>query len=68
MGKLSFFRQNAAMITRRKEQTADKLTEMRQDLQNLNEEIKVSQSRYKTFRNYNSCIKLKVNKPCYWLK
>ena len=41
MGKLSFFRQNAVMISRRKQQTADRLNELKNDLSNAQEELKV---------------------------
>lgn len=42
VGKLSFFRQNAAIITRKKEQTAEKMNELRSEITNYQEEMRVS--------------------------
>ncbi|KAF2366713.1 hypothetical protein FHG87_002527 [Trinorchestia longiramus] len=49
MGKLSFFRQNAAMIARRKQQTADRLTELRGELNSTYEELKEKQDQLQQF-------------------
>ncbi|KAA0199560.1 hypothetical protein HAZT_HAZT007344 [Hyalella azteca] len=49
MGKLSFFRQNAAMIARRKQQTADRLTELRGELNSAYEELKDKQDELQQF-------------------
>ncbi|XP_064099976.1 intraflagellar transport protein 81 homolog [Macrobrachium nipponense] len=49
VGKLSFFRQNAAIISRKKEQTAERLNELRNELSNLQEDIKEKQEQLKQF-------------------
>ncbi|XP_066987382.1 intraflagellar transport protein 81 homolog [Macrobrachium rosenbergii] len=49
VGKLSFFRQNAAIISRKKEQTAERLNELRNELSNLQEDIKDKQEQLKQF-------------------
>lgn len=41
VGKLSFFRQNAAIIIRKKEQTAERLNELRGELANYQEDMRV---------------------------
>ncbi|XP_068230834.1 intraflagellar transport protein 81 homolog [Palaemon carinicauda] len=49
VGKLSFFRQNAAIITRKKEQTAERLNELRNELTSLQEDMKEKQEQLKQF-------------------
>ncbi|MPC32901.1 Intraflagellar transport protein 81 [Portunus trituberculatus] len=49
VGKLSFFRQNAAIITRKKEQTAEKLNELRSEITNYQEEMREKQDQLKQF-------------------
>ncbi|XP_071536615.1 intraflagellar transport protein 81 homolog [Panulirus ornatus] len=49
VGKLSFFRQNAAIITRKKEQTAERLSELRGELANLQEDMRDKQNQLKQF-------------------
>lgn len=49
MGKLSFFRQNAAIITRKKEQTVERLNELRTELAGYQEDMKDKQDQLKEF-------------------
>ncbi|XP_045594415.2 intraflagellar transport protein 81 homolog [Procambarus clarkii] len=49
VGKLSFFRQNAAIITRKKEQAAERLNELRGELANLQEDMRDKQDQLQQF-------------------
>ncbi|XP_063876497.1 intraflagellar transport protein 81 homolog [Scylla paramamosain] len=49
VGKLSFFRQNAAIINRKKEQTAEKLNELRGEITNYREDMREKQEQLKQF-------------------
>ncbi|XP_050724013.1 intraflagellar transport protein 81 homolog [Eriocheir sinensis] len=49
VGKLSFFRQNAAIIIRKKDQTAERLNELRGELTNYQEDMKDKQEQLKQF-------------------
>ncbi|XP_047498855.1 intraflagellar transport protein 81 homolog [Penaeus chinensis] len=49
VGKLSFFRQNAAIIGRKKEQTAERMNELRNELGNMQEDMRDKQDQLKQY-------------------
>ncbi|XP_076030655.1 intraflagellar transport protein 81 homolog [Oratosquilla oratoria] len=49
VGKLSFFRQNAAMISRKKEQSAEKVSELRNEIAAIQEDMREKQEHLKQY-------------------
>ncbi|KAK3884798.1 hypothetical protein Pcinc_010945 [Petrolisthes cinctipes] len=49
VGKLSFFRQNAAIISRKKEQTAERLNDLRGELNSLQDDMREKQEQLNQF-------------------